>query len=1475
MLMMSISYAHAQFITIGAAGTTNTNGSGSDPVDGYYNSMRYQVVYTAAELTAAGLPSGATLTGLGWAVTEDYGGGNLSNYTIRLAHTTATNSAAHDASTLTEVKAAFSYNPTVTGNGAFDVINFDSNFSWDGTSNILVDVCTGTANPFTSPYGGVQTYSSAASSSRRVRCDACGSQCAVNTGTANATKPSIRFNYTSSACSGAPAPGNTLSNNNPACTGSNFTLSLQNPTLGSGVTYQWQSSPDGISWGNISGAQSATLITSQTANTHYQCLVTCGSNTTASNPLLVTIYSANTLTYFEGFNTTGTAVFPTCWTQQFVTGTSSISFQTSTSNPTTAPFEGTRHVYWNSFSYSAGQQTRLVSSRLNSTGINSVDVNFQWYTSSNYSTNNDGVQVQYSLDGTNWTNAGSFIPRYTATNAWTAQTITLPSSVGNQPVFFVGFLFTSQYGDNCSMDALYVRATPTCFPVAAPVISAITTTGATATWTPPTQGNTPHSYVYKVVLAGSGSGGAAQATGQIFHPTTQAVITGLNPATTYDVYIRTYCDASGTDKSDWSALSRFTTLCNPVSVSTAPICEYFDGVTTPAIPVCWARENVNNDAQQWQTAVASTLNGTPVAPSLPNVIFVSANATTDINDWLFTPRYNLTAGKLYQISFKVSGGNTTYPGKIKLVWGSGGNQSVAGMNGSTLWQRENLQTVATFQPTSVYFTPTTTDVYCFGFHVYSGINSYGILLDDYCIQEVISTDCNIPGNISVYSITGSSVTANWNSPNLNPNGDNSFDIEIGTLGFVPWTGNAVQGQYGITSNTVTFTGLNPVTQYQIYVREYCDPNNNPATSPNAGPATFSTYRANDQCATAELVTTGVTTSVTSGYEGNGSIPLCTSGSSGNYTDVWYKFVAPSSGSKLQIVTTAGSSTDWIMEVYSYCGGTAIFCSDDANGTLMPQIDICQYEYTAGETYYIRLMPYTASNTATCTFAVNEVAPCPVPPANNDCTSAITLTNCTAPISGSTSFSTPAAGIPISTCDLFGTYNDVWYKFNVGNQFGSLSLNITEISGTIEYAIYKGSCTGFLFTGICNSNVATAPGTTLPLYGIEPNQDYYVRVWSNPGAEGDFTICLDDNSASMVVSPGTANSCLTATAVNINATNMNTDDYVPIVDASGNIIAAINSNFQDLGAITCKVYVNTGAVRVVDETEYVDRNIEITPQNQPTSAVFVRLYLTDTELNNYIAANDGDSNDAASISAIKATKVPSLACSGTYTPSPFSQLLTPMSNSTYSNGHFIEVEVESFSSFFLHGGSEILPVELTKFTGYNRKDVNVLDWVTNNETNNKHFILERSNDGVNFNAIATIGSKAENGNSVDKLTYTYTDSKPYVGKNYYRLQQVDLDGHSFTSNVVMLQVKGKPVNIITAAPNPTSSIITANVRTEEDCLLSINVIDQLGKILMTVENNAVKGDNPIPLNISNLSTGAYILRITDEKGNSDIHRIVRQ
>ena len=117
-----------------------------------------------------------------------------------------------------------------------------------------------------------------------------------NPGVNNPRFFSGKLYFTVSGCSGAPTPGNTISSVTTVCPGINFNLSLQNNTSGSGVTYQWQSSADGTTWTNITGATSATLTSTQTAATYYRCQVTCSGNTGTSNPVLVAL-SPNSACY--------------------------------------------------------------------------------------------------------------------------------------------------------------------------------------------------------------------------------------------------------------------------------------------------------------------------------------------------------------------------------------------------------------------------------------------------------------------------------------------------------------------------------------------------------------------------------------------------------------------------------------------------------------------------------------------------------------------------------------------------------------------------------------------------------------------------------------------------------------------------------------------------------------------------------------------------------------------------------------------------------------------------------------------------------------------------------------------------------------------------------------------------------------------------------------------------------------------------
>jgi hypothetical protein len=99
----------------------------------------------------------------------------------------------------------------------------------------------------------------------------------------------VPINFTT-ICGGTPNGGTAQSSVTSTCPNTTFNLSATGSTSGPGITYQWESSPNGTTWTPISGATTTTYaITNQTAATYYHLLVTCGSGTpSASTSVQVT-----------------------------------------------------------------------------------------------------------------------------------------------------------------------------------------------------------------------------------------------------------------------------------------------------------------------------------------------------------------------------------------------------------------------------------------------------------------------------------------------------------------------------------------------------------------------------------------------------------------------------------------------------------------------------------------------------------------------------------------------------------------------------------------------------------------------------------------------------------------------------------------------------------------------------------------------------------------------------------------------------------------------------------------------------------------------------------------------------------------------------------------------------------------------------------------------------------------------------------
>jgi hypothetical protein len=142
-----------------------------------------------------------------------------------------------------------------------------------------------------------------------------------------------------------------------------------------------------------------------------------------------------------------------------------------------------------------------------------------------------------------------------------------------------------------------------------------------------------------------------------------------------------------------------------------------------------------------------------------------------------------------------------------------------------------------------------------------------------------------------------------------------------------------------------------------------------------------------------------------------------------------------------------------------------------------------------------------------------------------------------------------------------------------------------------------------------------------------------------------------------------------------------------------------------------------------------------------------------------------------------------------------------------------------------GVNGTLPISLLSFdVSLNRLNQVVADWTTATEKNVSHFVIERSSNGKEFDEIGRVNA---NGNSSIQRQYSFTDDLPLVGRNYYRLKEVDFDGTAEHFNMKLMTVSGKKGVVVYPNPVLASEDITVSLNFSSDDKSYVRVTDVAG------------------------------------------------
>jgi len=191
-------------------------------------------------------------------------------------------------------------------------------------------------------------------------------------------------------------------------------------------------------------------------------------------------------------------------------------------------------------------------------------------------------------------------------------------------------------------------------------------------------------------------------------------------------------------------------------------------------------------------------------------------------------------------------------------------------------------------------------------------------------------------------------------------------------------------------------------------------------------------------------------------------------------------------------------------------------------------------------------------------------------------------------------------------------------------------------------------------------------------------------------------------------------------------------------------------------------------------------------------------------------------------------------------------------------------ITGFSPFGVGSGVSPLPLDLVSFTGKMTGEDAMLNWTSAHENDMRDYVLERSVDGSEFNAISTVKPLAT---ADPEKQYQYRDANvtalnaPQV---YYRLKMEDNSGAYKYSAVVALNIDRTNQAVVSIVPNPVSgNVLSLNTSGTISGSAMVKIIDLTGRVQLAATITAQDFQNgQISYNVANLAPGFYMLQVAN-------------
>lgn len=172
---------------------------------------------------------------------------------------------------------------------------------------------------------------------------------------------------------------------------------------------------------------------------------------------------------------------------------------------------------------------------------------------------------------------------------------------------------------------------------------------------------------------------------------------------------------------------------------------------------------------------------------------------------------------------------------------------------------------------------------------------------------------------------------------------------------------------------------------------------------------------------------------------------------------------------------------------------------------------------------------------------------------------------------------------------------------------------------------------------------------------------------------------------------------------------------------------------------------------------------------------------------------------------------------------------------------------------LGASGSALPVQFTNFSAQCSDKATNLSWTTANEKDNAYFEVQKSTDGTTWTGIGRI-----NGAGSTNSTRSYQFADQSGGAAQYRIKQVDKDGAVAYSTVVRTSCSSSSF-YVKLYPVPARDRLNVTINLDKAVKTNVYVVDNNGRVVMSLPITMNKGFNNFLLDVSQLSQGQYYLK----------------